>query len=57
MSDQKTPERNAAGKALFHIQFATLMHNVGREEEGNKHFTQAQEILMKLEEEIDNVRL
>ena len=57
MSDQKTPERNAAGKALFAVQFALLLHNSGREEEGNTHLIRAQEILMKLEEEIDNVRL
>ena len=53
MTEKNQPERNAAGKALFAVQFALLLHNSGREEEGNTHLIRAQEILMALETKLD----
>jgi flagellin-specific chaperone FliS len=54
MTDQnQTPERNAAGQALFQMQFALMMMNCGRMEECNTAFARAQEILTQLEEEMN----
>jgi len=53
MTDQNKTPRNAAGQALFQMQFAAMMLNCGRTEEANKAFEKAQEILTQLEEEMN----
>ena len=51
MTEKK--ERNAAGRALFQIEFMMLMLNVGRTAEADAALQNALELLKQLEAEID----